>query len=847
MKKLALFLALTVPAFGQGTVPPVNIGGSIGITGGLPLAGTITLSSMTDANYTLHSNEWWAGQLIVPSSLTLTATRTITAPSTGGQFYNSLCNHSGGGFAVTFLPGAISVPNGTACVSVVFDATTGNYVQVGSSGGGGSGTVNSGTAGQYAKYAATGNAVSGGNLASGDITAALGYTPAAGAPLPTTNLLAQYNYTEVSGSVLTDYSGNGNNGTITVAPTTQNGIGYYMGTSSNIDLPSALNATNTYYFLVNFPPASFGSTIAYLPTILASSQPGGTTASMEIFGTAPVGANGGGFLGLLLLDATDTTLTQPADFFAGTHVITLVCPSGSPGVFYIDGQPSAVYTTATQSCNARQTGGHFRFGTSGWNTSWTPNPITYYGSLFYSSVHSAATVAQVTAALLNIGRSKGVPFYPVPYSSPTKYAFFTGDSITCGTGLTGGSSICGTGTVASNAYPGLIAGGGYTTNTYAVRNFGIPGAYVQQQIASAPYSYAPLCTTTQGQSIGSLFEGTNNFLTAGVTAGQIFFLQASWINLLRSAGCRAILIDMISRGGVDGGGTVTLDADKDLLNTTMRNGWGNTGAVGLVDLGADPHIGCDGCYNNATYILGDHTHPTAAGQVVIANAVACIVNAVDGSSPQHLNPIKIVASSYTTNCGDGGIIADASSSEVDITLNSALWQTGRIITICNNTITGTYSVLLHAPSDYPFGNVTGATLITLPNNSCDQFQSTYNGNNTTPGDYWAIVSPSGGGGGGGGTTNTIASGTAVLNPGALATQTCATVVSVTATGVLSTDSFSANINQNPTSLTGFQPLTTGGVQIWPYPTANAVNFEECNPTASTLTPTSVTVNWRVVR
>jgi hypothetical protein len=144
MKKLALFLALTVPAFGQGTVPPVNIGGSIGITGGLSLAGTITLSSMTDANYTLGSNEWWAGQLIVPSSLTLTATRTITAPSTGGQFYNSLCNHSGGGFAVTFLPGAISVPNGTACVSVVFDATTGNYVQVGSSGGGGTYPAGSG-------------------------------------------------------------------------------------------------------------------------------------------------------------------------------------------------------------------------------------------------------------------------------------------------------------------------------------------------------------------------------------------------------------------------------------------------------------------------------------------------------------------------------------------------------------------------------------------------------------------------------------------------------------------------------------------------------------------------------
>jgi hypothetical protein len=35
--------------------------------------------------------------------------------------------------------------------------------------------------------------------------------------------------------------------------------------------------------------------------------------------------------------------------------------------------------------------------------------------------------------------------------------------------------------------------------------------------------------------------------------------------------------------------------------------------------------------------------------------------------------------------------------------------------------------------------------------------------------------------------------------------------------------------------------------IVPYPTAGNVNFKLCNNTASSITPTAITINWRVNR
>jgi hypothetical protein len=96
-------------------------------------------------------------------------------------------------------------------------------------------------------------------------------------------------------------------------------------------------------------------------------------------------------------------------------------------------------------------------------------------------------------------------------------------------------------------------------------------------------------------------------------------------------------------------------------------------------------------------------------------------------------------------------------------------------------------------------------------------------------------------------TRTIASGTATLGTSAITSGSCATAVTVAATGVATTDVITFTPNADITAVTGYAPVTTGGLAIYPYPTTNNVSFKVCNPTASSITPGAVTLNWRVVR
>jgi hypothetical protein len=94
-------------------------------------------------------------------------------------------------------------------------------------------------------------------------------------------------------------------------------------------------------------------------------------------------------------------------------------------------------------------------------------------------------------------------------------------------------------------------------------------------------------------------------------------------------------------------------------------------------------------------------------------------------------------------------------------------------------------------------------------------------------------------------TQTIASGTAALGTGAISAGACASAVTVSATGVATTDNIQADFNADPTSTTGYTPGAM--LTIVKYPTSGNVNFKVCNNTPNSITPSAVTINWRVVR
>lgn len=102
-------------------------------------------------------------------------------------------------------------------------------------------------------------------------------------------------------------------------------------------------------------------------------------------------------------------------------------------------------------------------------------------------------------------------------------------------------------------------------------------------------------------------------------------------------------------------------------------------------------------------------------------------------------------------------------------------------------------------------------------------------------------------GGGGTVTYTIASGASAMGTSSINANTCASTVTVSATGVLTTDAITWAANANLSGVTGYGKASTDGLIVYVYPTADNVNFAVCNGTGSSITPGAATINWRVVR
>lgn len=96
------------------------------------------------------------------------------------------------------------------------------------------------------------------------------------------------------------------------------------------------------------------------------------------------------------------------------------------------------------------------------------------------------------------------------------------------------------------------------------------------------------------------------------------------------------------------------------------------------------------------------------------------------------------------------------------------------------------------------------------------------------------------------TSPIIASGTATLGTSAISANTCASVVTVAATGTLTSHVIAAGFTADVSGVTGYGAGATDGLFVISYPTANNVNFKVCNPTGASITPGAATLNWRVL-
>lgn len=239
-----------------------------------------------------------------------------------------------------------------------------------------------------------------------------------------------------------------------------------------------------------------------------------------------------------------------------------------------------------------------------------------------------------------------------------------------------------------------------------------------------------------------------------------------------------------------------------------------------------------------TATVGTNTTQIATTAFVLANAGSGAVSSVTAGCGLTISPTTgaVVASANVTttnstgttdtiaNTQCGTIITENNAASVAVAITTTGFVTGNYFTVKDLGA----GVATYTPSS---GTIDGAaTLVCSQNQSADLY---FDGTN-----YKTLAS----------SCRLDVSGTAALGTTAISSGACATVVTVSAAGVATTDTVMFGYNGDPTAVTGYGASATGAVlSVYPYPSSGNVNVKVCNSTASSITPGALTLNWRVLR
>jgi lysophospholipase L1-like esterase len=538
-----------------------------------------------------------------------------------------------------------------------------------------------------------------------------------GAGLPT-GATADYNFMQGSGSVLTDNSGNNNNGTLGAggaAPVwTQRGM-YFSG-GANVALPATLNNTRTVLAAVYINPTMTAVQSPLNFAAVISSSMGNAGSNFTEFYDDADG---------ILQDVwapgffSGTARTYANTKLSGFHVFGYVLGSSSDSSvdhLYVDGVEVGDYTLQGASAGL-QTSGNLFLGMSG-SGSWTINVNqTMYRVMTYNSALSASDVQAASAAIRAEVASRGVETSPkqVLLGAPALQAI--GDSITYDLGV-------------STQWVQLLS----LTNqpAYTVKNWGISGIKMPEILSSEPNRAALYCRAdTSYPSVAIVFAGTNDFSQPHVVTPQsVFSSLAGEVHVLKSAGCTVFVGTMISRTGSSQGGASTFDADKNAYNSLILQQYRLTGADGVIDFAANSLLGADGANAGGTYFQTDHIHPTQAGQQLLANIASNALNYYFGYSLT--NPNVVTANTYTMVSSDGAVTA-APTANASYTLPDCTGPSGATYTISNPQ--SAFTLTVTGQASQPINGLT--TPVTIPANTTVTLRDVPNPKNVS-GCHWVM-------------------------------------------------------------------------------------------------------------
>jgi trimeric autotransporter adhesin len=514
---------------------------------------------------------------------------------------------------------------------------------------------------------------------------------------------ADYNFLQGAGTVLTDDSGNNNNGTLGTGALTpvwmSNGLAF--SGQEQVALPASLNSSETMCFSVYVNPLTSGAQpINAFPAILTASNGG---SGFNLLYGIPGGGDGfiaGAYAPSIF--ANNAVDSNSQDASSGFHVYCAVLgvTGSSLDRFYTDGSEN---TYGVQGASAGlQTTGNFYLGSS--NVSpWTASGFlgTMYRATFFPTQLSASQIQAVSTTLRADAITRGVNTSPVakPEGAPLFHAI--GDSITFGF-------------LVSSPWENNMA----LTNqpNYTIVNWGISGITGVAVSGSEPNRVGEECVSTAGPAVGAVFLGTNDF--AGGTPAQtastpqsVMSGLAGEIQALKQAGCVVFVGTMLSRSGTDGNGGV-YDADKDGLDALILSRAKLIGADGVIDFAAEPLIGADGASANGTNFNPDGIHPTQVMQNRMGVIASNALNYYFGSN--QANPHVVTAAVYTMQAGDGYITANPTANQT-LTLPDCTGQSGAVYTVANLQSTFSVGVVAGSTSQLINGLAVG-TAVMVPTN-----------------------------------------------------------------------------------------------------------------------------------
>lgn len=568
----------------------------------------------------------------------------------------------------------------------------------------------------------------------------------------TDGAIADYNFLQIAGSpsVLKDYSGNGNDGTLAAganAPTwTTTGLFFNCATcgatGKSVSLPPALNSAKTFIFVTLDVPlpseqvASNGYNMLLTPTV-------GTDTALLDWKITLTTDTTSQLANSLTIAKSGSLASISAQTDNGFHcrAYTLGTGGGDNDHLYIDGIEQQYQ--AQGASYSPLSSGHFFLGASLISPFDIPGYFgTMYRAIIYNTELSQSQIQSTCGGMFGDVSSRGVSTSPVIINGATAQLQAIGDSITCG--FAGGSCQ------ANTPYPSLLS----LTNqpSYTITNWGNPGAPLQSMAAQEQFRVAPRCYSTSGVSIATVLAGINDIMfNVPTTPSSLLPYLYTEVQALKAGGCKVYVGTLISnaQNAASGG---TADASLEAYDSLIRQQWKSIGAEGVIDFAANPNMGAAGAASNTTYFETDGVHPTQTGQQQMANAMSNTLNFHAGYNAG--NP-HIYTSTTTLASGDGGVMVGSISGSTAFTMPDCTGPTGVVYSI--NNPQAAFPVTVIGGTSQPINGL--ATAISIPSNSTASLTDVANGG-TAAGCHWSMLIT---GQGDGTVTQTDVTGSRVFN------------------------------------------------------------------------------------